>query len=120
MPKERPILKNIISDTTLTFETFQNATLRPIIKMQHDLILALFQSYTQKKKIDILTPEKQKIKDIIKSIFEKDINFKYLILGIIIGHFSEEEFEIYNSNTSEFHKRIIQITVQRIQDTLLK
>lgn len=120
MPKERPIIKNIISDATLSFETFQNATLRPIIKMQHDLILALFQSYIQKKKIDFITLENHKAKDKIKSIFEKDINFKNLILGIIIGHFSIEEFDIYNSNTSEFHKRIIQITVQRIQDTLLK
>lgn len=120
MPKERPILKNIISDATLSLETFQNATLRPIIKMQHDLILALFQSYVQKKKIDLITLENQKAKDKIKSIFEKDINFKHLILGIIIGHFTTEEFDIYNSNISEFHKRIIQITVQRIQDTLLK
>ena len=38
MTKERPIIKNIVSDKTLTIEIFQNATLRPIIKMQHDLI----------------------------------------------------------------------------------
>ena len=120
MPKERPIIKNIISDKTLTFETFQNVTLRPIIKMQHDLILALFQSYVQKKKIDFITLENQNKKDKIKRIFEKDIHFKHLIMGIIIGHFSADEFEIYNSNTAEFHKRIIQISVQRIQDTLLK
>ena len=120
MPKERPILKNIVLDKTLTFESFQNATLRPIIKMQHDLILALFQSYVQKKKIDFITLENQKAKDKIKSIFEKDINFKHLILGTIVGHFSAEEFEKYNTNTSEFHKRIIQITIQRIQDTFLK
>ena len=55
MPKERPIIKNIVSDKTLPFETFQNVTLRPIIKMQHDLILALFQSYVQKKKIVFLS-----------------------------------------------------------------
>lgn len=120
MPKERPIIKNIISEATLSFETFQNATLRPIIKMQHELILALFQSYVQKKKIDFGSLENQSAKDKIKSIFEKDINFKHLILGIIIGHFSAEEFDMYNTNTSEFHKRIIQITVQRIQDTFLK
>jgi hypothetical protein len=120
MPKERPIIKNIISDKTLTFETFQNVTLRPIIKMQHDLILALFQSYVQKKKIDFGFLENQSAKDKIKSIFEKDINFKYMILGAIVGHFSAEEFEMYNLNTAEFHKRIIQITIQRIQDTLLK
>jgi hypothetical protein len=120
MPKERPILKDIVTEKTLIIETFQNATLRPIIKMQHELILALFQSYVSKRKIDFSTLDNLKAKEKIKVIFEKDINFKHLLVGIIVGHFSTEEFQIYNNNTSEFHKRIIQISIQRIQDTFLK
>lgn len=120
MPKERPILNHIVSEKTLEIETFQNATLRPIIKMQHELILALFQNYVTKRKIQFATIDDQKKRDIIQNIFEKDINFKYLVLGIFIGHFSSEEFEVYVKNSSEFHKRIIQITIQRILDTYLK
>jgi len=56
----------------------------------------------------------------VKSIFVKDLNFKYLILGVIIGHFSTDEFQIYQNNASEYNKRIVQICIQRIQDTFLK
>ena len=60
--------------------------------------------------------KKKKLK--IKSIFEKDINFKNLILGIIIGHFSVEEYLSYTQNLTEFNKRVIQIIIQRLQDSL--
>jgi predicted histidine transporter YuiF (NhaC family) len=120
MPKERPILNNIVSEKTLEIETFQNAILRPIIKMQHELILALFQNYVTKRKIQFATIDDQKKRDIIQNIFEKDINFKHVVLGIFIGHFSSEEFEVYVKRSSEFHKRIIQITIQRILDAYLK
>ena len=33
-------------------ELFQNATLRPIIKMQHNLLIGSFKNYIQIRKID--------------------------------------------------------------------
>ena len=118
MNKERPILKGLINETTLDSEKFQNETIRPIIKMQHDFLIGLFEQHLSKRKIDFSTVAKDQILSKIKAIFEKDINFKYLILGVIIGHFSSTEFKTYQENTTEFHKRIIQITVQRIFDSL--
>ena len=32
--KERPIIKNLINELTTEIESFQNTTIRPIIKMQ--------------------------------------------------------------------------------------
>lgn len=120
MEKERPIISDIVNKDTLDVEKFQNATLRPIIKMQHDFIVGLFQGYLLKRKIDLNAINISKRRARVKSIFVKDLNFKYLILGVIIGHFSIEEFQIYQVNASEFNKRIIQICVQRIQDTFVK
>lgn len=48
----RPIIKNIIKETTLDIEKFQNATVRPIIKMQHQHLITFFKDYLIKKKID--------------------------------------------------------------------
>lgn len=120
MDKERPIISDIVNENTLEVEKFQNASLRPIIKMQHDFIYGLFLGYLSKRKIDFKTINVSKRRAKVKSIFVKDLNFKYLILGVIIGHFSSEEFKIYQENSSEFNKRIIQICIQRIQDTFLK
>lgn len=117
MTKERPVIKKIIKENMSDFELFQNKTIRPIIKMQHELLIAFLDSYLQKRKIDFseISEEKKKLK--IKSILEKDIQFRNMILGSILGHFSVEEFKEYFINASEMNRRIIKITIKRFQDS---
>lgn len=120
MNKERPELVHLVNKDTTDVEKFQNEVLRPIIKMQHDLLIVFFENYLQKRKIDFkaLSEERKKIK--IKSIFEKDIHVKNLILGIVIGYFSVDEYLFYSQSSAEFNKRILQIIIQRLQDSLLE
>ena len=118
MNKERPVLEDLIKDNMSALELFQNQTLRPVIKMQHDLLIASFNTYKAKRKIDFSSLTDQKKRNKTKAIFVKDINYKNLTLGFIIGAFSLEEFAYYSLNTSELNKRIIQIVIQRVQDSL--
>ena len=118
MNKERPVLEDLIKDNMSALELFQNQTLRPVIKMQHDLLIASFNTYKAKRKIDFSSLTDQKKRSKTKAVFVKDINYKNLTLGFIIGAFSLEEFAYYSLNTSELNKRIIQIVIQRVQDSL--
>ena len=118
MNKERPVLEDLIKDNMSALELFQNQTLRPVIKMQHDLLIASFNAYKAKRKIDFSSLTDQKKRSKTKAVFVKDINYKNLTLGFIIGAFSLEEFAYYSLNTSELNKRIIQIVIQRVQDSL--
>lgn len=99
-------------------ELFQNQTLRPIIKMQHDLLIASFRHYVQKRNLDFSDLSNQKKKSKTSAIFVKDIHYKNRTLGFIIGQFTLDEYQYYQSNSSELNKRILQIVVQRIQDSL--
>ena len=118
MNKERPELFNLVNANTTETETFQNEILRPIIKMQHDLLIAFFENYLQKRKIDFTVLSEQKKRGKIKSILEKDIQFKNMIVGSILGHFSVDEYSTYIKNSSEFNRRIRQIIIKRLQDSI--
>lgn len=118
MNKERPVLEDLIKDNMSALELFQNQTLRPVIKMQHDLLIASFNTYKAKRKIDFSSLTDQKKRSKTKAVFLKDINYKNFTLGFIIGAFSLEEFSYYSLNASELNKRIIQIVIQRVQDSL--
>ena len=118
MNKERPVLEDLIKDNMSALELFQNQTLRPVIKMQHDLLIASFNMYKAKRKIDFSSLTDQKKRSKTKAVFVIDINYKNLTLGFIIGAFSLEEFSYYSLNASELNKRIIQIVIQRVQDSL--
>ena len=96
----------------------QKQTLRLVIKIQHDLLIASFNTYKAKRKIDFSSLTDQKKRSKTKAVFVKDINYKNLTLGFIIGAFSLEEFAYYSLNASELNKRIIQIVIQRVQDSL--
>ena len=113
---ERPILSNLIKEGTLDIEKFQNEVIRPIIKMQHSLSIALFQDYIKQRKIDFINLKKEKQVERINTILTKDTNFKSIILGCVIGHFSLNELNFFFQNSSEFKKRVIQIVKHRLQD----
>ena len=118
MNKERPELGNLVNKNTTEVEKFQNEVLRPIIKMQHHLLISFFENYIKKRKIDFTSLSEEKKKNKIKSVFDKDINFKNLILGLIAGHFSVNEYLYYTQNSSEFNKRVLQIIIQRLQNSI--
>ena len=71
--KKRPLLQNLLQEGTSEIESFQNTTIRPIVKMQHHLLLISFKNYLQKRKIDFANySEKDKLNQ-INSIFTKDL-----------------------------------------------
>ena len=117
--KIRPVLNNLINSNTSNIERFQNEVIRPIIKMQNNLLVVFFEDYLKNRKIEfyILKSEDQENK--INTILTKDINFKNILLGSIVGHFDENEIKVYLKSTSELNKRIIQIIKQRLLDNCI-
>tara|TARA_B100000902_G_C27187541_1_gene852130 strand:- start:146 stop:520 length:375 start_codon:yes stop_codon:yes gene_type:complete len=117
--KKRPELSSIVHSGTLKFERFQNESIRPIIKMQHDILIIMFQNYLIKKKLDFTALEEVKQKEHINSIVTKDIVFKNLIIGVVIGQFSKIELNFFFKNSVELKKRIIQIIKYRLYDNFI-
>jgi len=117
--KIRPVLKNLINSNTSDLERFQNQVIRPIIKMQNNFLVMFFEDYLKNRKIEfyILKYEDQENK--INTILTKDINFKNILLGSIVGHFDDNEIKVYLKSTSELNKRIIQIIKQRLLDNCI-
>jgi len=117
--KIRPVLTNLsLNLSENEAEYFQNKVLRPIIKLQSDLILAHLNAKLQGLKIQINELNEKKKKEILKSIFSKDLAHKREVIGIIIGQFELEEFQTYSEMSKEINKRIIQISLNRCLDLI--
>ena len=107
-----------ISSDISTTEHFQNETLRPILKFQNELLIAVFKAYIIKQKINFDTFSIPKKEQFIENLIQKDIGLRNTLKGIIIGLFTIEEFEKYADNKSEFNKRITNLIVERIKSQL--
>ena len=107
------ILPNMSDD-----ERFQNQTLRPIIKLQNDLLLASYQNYIHKMKNSFYELKLEKRMVYIANSIQKDVKFRNSLKGMIIGQFTVEEYEIYIKNSSALNKRMMSMVIKRIQDQI--
>ena len=116
----RPKIKEINTTLNKTVEEkYQNQILRPIIKLQHDLLLAYFQAYLIKINCQFDQLSELKKKQFIAAVFKQDNTFKSELKGIVIGQFTTEEFAIYYERRSDLNKRILAMIEQRISSVII-
>ena len=104
-------------DTTVT-EQFQNMVLRPILKFQNDLFLLLFKQYISNYVKDFGNMKLEQKIEFVQNIFQKDMKFRNLNTGIVLGLFIDDELNVYFENKSEYNKRIISMLSERIVSQL--
>ncbi|MEO1487001.1 MAG: glyoxalase [Bacteroidota bacterium] len=107
-----------IHDNMSAEERFQNETLRPIIKLQNDLLIEVFKNYIRKHKGTFYELRlEQRLAYIEKSI-QKDIKFRNSLKGILIGQFTLEEYQNYITNSSRLNKRMMNMVIERLKSQI--
>ncbi len=116
----RPHLPNaVIYDTMSKDERFQNATLRPVIKLQSELLVEAFKNYANKHKGAFYTLALPGKMSYIENAIQKDMKFRNSLKGMIIGQFTVEEYLAYTDNSSALNKRMMKMVIERLKDQLL-
>ena len=118
--QQRPdIPTSKINDQMGSEEYFQNAVLRPILKLQNDLFISVFKNYIKKHKNIFYELSLEKKQRYIEHAIQKDIKFRNSLKGMIIGMFTVEEYETYTLNSSALNKRMMNLLIVRLKDQLL-
>ncbi|HIB38150.1 glyoxalase [Mesonia sp.] len=99
-------------------EHFQNATLRPVIKLQHHLLIEAFKNYAKKHKNVFFELSLERRLIYIDNAIHKDQKFRNSLKGMIIGQFTVNEYLEYIENSSALNKRMMNLVTQRIQDSI--
>lgn len=106
------------SSQTSSEETFQNKTLRPVIKLQNVLLVAALKNYIQKHKNVFYTLVLEKRMEYIEKSVQKDTKFRNSLKGMIIGQFTQEEYLTYIENSSALNKRMMNLVKERLQSNI--
>ncbi|APU69925.1 hypothetical protein C723_1312 [Christiangramia flava JLT2011] len=96
-------------------ERFQNETLRPVAKLQDELLVATFRNYVTKHKNAFYELNLEKRLKYIENAIQKDIKFRNSLKGMIIGQFTIPEYELYIQNSSALNKRMMNIVKEQLQ-----
>ena len=108
------ILSKTINKEMSSEEYFQNTVLRPIIKFQNDLLIAVFLQFCIKYKNVFFDLSTEKKILYIESAIVKDNKLRTSFRDMIIGLFSTEEYTEYLLNESTLNKRITGIVKERL------
>ena len=103
---------------SLSEEYFQNNTLRPILKLQNDLLIEVFKNYAVKQKNTFFDLSPDKKEKYIENVIQKDIKFRNSLKGIIIALFSVEEYLDYIKNSSNLNKRMMTMLIERLKSQI--
>jgi hypothetical protein len=96
-------------------ELFQNQTIRPILKLQNDLFVAVFINYVNKNKADFYSYTVEKKLQTIENSIQKDIKFRNSLKGIVMALFTIEEYDTYIQNSSSLNKRMMNLLIDRLK-----
>jgi hypothetical protein len=110
----RPELE-LVTDQSRPEEVFQNRTLRPILKMQHQLLIHLFQTHIRKRKNAYFQMSEPARLEWIADAVRSDQRFRNLLVGTIIGHFTVDELRTFEDNEAECLRRLVNLIIQRLQ-----
>jgi hypothetical protein len=99
-------------------ECFQNKTLRPIVKLQKDLLLAAFRNYVHKHKNVFYDLPIEKRMDYVENAINRDMKFRNSLKGMVIGQFTLDEYATYIQNSSALNKRMMGIVKESIWENI--
>ncbi|WP_396191410.1 glyoxalase [Flavobacterium sp.] len=108
-----------VNDQSSAEESFQNKTLRPILKFQNDLFIEVFTNYAVKQKGVFFTLSPEKKMAYIENTIQRDIKLRNSLKGMVIGLFTTDEYVEYIKNSSNLNKRMMNMLIERFKSQVL-
>lgn len=96
-------------------EKFHHQVLRPVLKFQNEIILEAFYAEMRRFKTDFskLASDEKRAK--IHSTFHTNQKFQMLMIGVVTGFFTGDEFRFYLENRGKLKKRILEMLEERVR-----
>lgn len=104
------------TDASAPVETFQHATLRPVLKLLNPSILKLVVSYLTKYGTGFATMDRADQVARLRNLMTQDSRLKRTLVGMAMGHFTADEFDFYLAHRHELRRRTIDLLETRVVD----
>ena len=109
----RPHVAVETTDAPDTVGYFLHATLRPVLKLQNDLLLAVAADFVRDHHIT-LRPTDQHHQ--LTELLTRNTKLRYTIVGLITGQLTAEEYGFYRPHRAELNRRLLEMALRRVLD----
>ena len=109
----RPVIATEAHEEEGTVGTFLHATLRPVLKLQNDLLLAVVADFVRDHHI-LLRPTDQHHQ--LSELLGRNTKLRYTVVGLISGQFTADEYAFYRQYRAELNRRLLEMALRRVLD----
>ncbi|MBH8569978.1 hypothetical protein KB206_13890 [Microvirga sp. STS02] len=109
----RPAVPAETTDAEGTVGAFLHATLRPVLKLQNDLLLAVVADFVRDHHIS-LRPTDQHHQ--LSELLTRNTKLRYTVVGLVSGQFTADEYAFYRQHRAELNRRLLEMALRRVLD----
>ena len=100
-------------------EVFQNKTLRQVLKLQNDTLLAISLDFLNNKYKNFEGRDNTIKKSLMQDALKTDQALKKLLYGVVIGQFTKSELAFYLDHKADINKRLVEFIFKRVSGQLI-
>ena len=114
----RPVIATdaSVADAPDTPGYFLHHTLRPVLKLQNELLLAVVADFVRDHRIPLSTASPTDQERLLGELLTRNTKLRYTVAGLVAGLFTTEELSIYRRHRAELNRRLLELATRRVQD----
>jgi len=109
----RPPVPTAPTDAPATVGAFLHTTLRPVLKLQNDLLLAAVADFVLDHHIVLLPTDRQHQ---LAELLARNTKLRYTVVGLVTGLFTAAEYAFYRQHRPELNRRLLELAQRRVLD----
>lgn len=109
----RPIIATETTDADGNVGVFLHATLRPVLKLQNELLLAVVADFVRDHHITLRPTDQQHQ---LTELLGRNTKLRYTVVGLVTGVFTADEYNFYRQHRPELNRRVLEMAQRRVLD----
>lgn len=95
---------------------FLHATLRPVLKLQNERLLATVADFLADHHVPYAAAGPTERARLVAELLTRNTKLRYTIIGLVTGLFTTPEQVVYRAHRAELNRRLLELAVRRAQD----
>ena len=100
--------------TPTTVADFQHQVLRPALKLQHDVLLAIVADFAADYRLPLAGAAPTEVQRLLGELLTRNVRLRATLTGVVVGLFTTEELAFYRQHRPELNRRLLDLAEQRV------
>ncbi len=100
--------------TPATVPDFQHQVLRPLLKFQHELLVATATDFAHDYHVPLATAAPTEASRLLTDLLARNTRLRATLTGLVVGLLTGEEFAFYQQHRAELNRRLLDLVAERL------